>query len=299
MPSSKLLADVIGEWGACAERCDPASAGRRENYQHQRSARAGSDSLARTIEGEVIPRLMLAHGPLQRGEMARGMERRHPSAEDVTELTRLVLEHDSSVATTYVDTLRNRGVPTEYIYVELLAPVARLLGEMWKADLCDFADVTIGLSRLQHILHEMSPAFMDGELPEMTGLKVMLLPLPGEQHTFGIMMVEEYFRRAGWECCTAMPQKTQELTAIVKREHFDVVGISVSGEAMLDRVETVIKAIRKASPNKGLTVLVGGHLFLSRPDLVPRVGADGTAADGRTAVLQLRSVFDTNRKRIS
>ena len=52
-----------------------------------------------------------------------------------------------------------RGASVETLYLDLLAPTARHLGDLWDADVCDFTEVTVGLGRLQQVLHELSPAF--------------------------------------------------------------------------------------------------------------------------------------------
>ena len=62
-------------------------------------------------------------------------------------------------ARTYVEALRAQGVSLESLYLDLLAGAARRLGEWWASDLCDFADVTVGVGRLQQILRELSPEF--------------------------------------------------------------------------------------------------------------------------------------------
>ena len=43
-------------------------------------------------------------------------------------------------------------------------------------------------------------------------------------------------------------------------------------------------ALRRASRNPDLVILVGGRVFSERPELAQDVGADGTAADGELAV---------------
>ncbi|NJK90043.1 MAG: cobalamin B12-binding domain-containing protein [Myxococcales bacterium] len=85
------------------------------------------------------------------------------------------------------------------IFLDLLAPVARLLGDLWLIDLCTFTDVTIGLSRLQQLVRELAPAFEDGHDLRGFGHRALLAPAPGEQHTFGMHLVEEFLRRAGWD----------------------------------------------------------------------------------------------------
>ncbi|RZJ18331.1 MAG: cobalamin-binding protein, partial [Haliea sp.] len=132
---------------------------------------------------------MLAHrAPNECLELAaRDAERLGP--QDVERFARLVLARDDDVAQACVDAMRDRGVPIESIYLDLLAPVARHLGELWEQDLCDFTDVTLGLGRLQQVLRELSPAFGQSIDHPTNGRRVLLLPSPGEQHTFGLVMV--------------------------------------------------------------------------------------------------------------
>jgi len=47
----------------------------------------------------------------------------------------------------------------------------------------------------------------------------------------------------------------------------------------------MISAIRGASMNRSVGVLVGGPMLLAKPEIVQFVGADGTAPDGPQAVL--------------
>jgi MerR family transcriptional regulator, light-induced transcriptional regulator len=290
MPSSKILADVLNQWGSCPELDDGYAARRSSGLSRSREAFSRS-GLAQVIESAVIPRLMVAHRSeiLGKSRVEAGVQ--HIDKEDVVELTRLVLQHDADVALEYTRAHVNRGVAVEEIYMGLLAPSAHLLGEMWKSDHCDFTDVTIGLSRLQHVLHELSPAFNNEDVTSMANQRVLLLPVPEEQHTFGVRMVEEFFRRAGWDCCSAIPRKLSDIVATVSKSNFDVVGISLSGDHLLDRLPEVTAAVRKHSANKNIKVLVGGRVFTEEPALADRIGADGTARDGRHAVLQLRSLF--------
>jgi methanogenic corrinoid protein MtbC1 len=162
---------------------------------------------------------------------------------------------------------------------------------MWKSDVCCFTDVTVGMTRIQQLVHELSPDFERETAQAFEGHRILLMTMPGEQHTLGLMLVEEYFRRSGWDCCSSAPKDARDMTRLVKAQHFDVVGLSVSWGALLDGVASVIQALRKASLNKSVAILVGGSLFLDNPEYVSRVGADGTAEDGRRAVLHLRSLM--------
>lgn len=285
MPGSRQLIEAFGEW----QSCDGTPGGEAAANSAPAVQEFNRAMLGRTIESEVIPRLMMAHRTSDVREQPASLL--HVNREDIAELARIVIEHETSVASAYVEALRNQGVPIDAIFMELLAPTARLLGEMWKADQCCFTDVTIGMARLQQIVHELSPEFERENAQAFDGRRIMLLAMPGEQHTLGIMLVEEYFRRFGWECSSIAPKDLRDISRLVRAQHFDVVGLSAGSASVLASVPAAIQAIRKSSVNKAVVVLVGGNVFLENPELASRVGADGMAEDGRHAILQLRSML--------
>ena len=246
--------------------------------------------LVRALEDEVIPRLVLA----RRGGPAApipALGSRLPNAADVADFTQLILANDVAIAASYVDALRARGTALEAVFLELLAPCARRLGELWKADLCDFTQVTVGLWRLHQLLRELSPTFRDETEHQAPGRRVLLAPAPGEQHMFGICMVAEFFRRAGWDVLGEPPAGGGDLVEIVRSESFALVGLSVGGEVRLDGLAAVIREIRRASRNRSIRVMVGGQAFNARPELVALVGADATAADARQAPQQAKNLL--------
>jgi MerR family transcriptional regulator, light-induced transcriptional regulator len=239
--------------------------------------------LLRTIEGEIIPRLVLALQSAPAGTAPEGVARSAAGADEVTEFARLVAMHDVSVASAYVNALLNRGVALETIYLDVLAPAARLLGEWWKQDLRDFTEVTSGLCRMHQLLHEFSPAFLHDAQPTASDRCVLLVPMPGEQHSFGLIMVAEFFRRAGWDVWDLHPSTPADLVGVVRKHWFSLIGVSLSCESRIEQLTPLITAARASSRNREVRVMVGGQPFVGHPEKVAAVGADATAADGRRA----------------
>lgn len=256
----------------------------------------GLARLVQTIEGEIIPRLMLAHreAPSARSRADAGLT---PGPADVEELVRLVLAHDADVACAFVTALREQGVPDEALYLDLLAPAARRLGDLWSADLSDFAEVTVGLCRLQRVAHSLRGHLLQEDEPPAGGRRALLVAVPGEQHTFGLSLVAEFFRRAGWSVTSEPLRTAQDLLDLVRREWFSIVGLSVSGDTRMGGLASVILGVRRVSCNRAVGVMVGGRIFNERPDLVAQVGADATAPDGRQAVAQAQSLLDLLARR--
>ena len=239
--------------------------------------------LARAIEQEIIPRLMLAHRvvPVPGAHAPRTTKRIGES--EVQLFVKLILAPDDEACSNGVEVFLSEGVSVESIYVDLLAPSARYLGELWERDLCTFTDVTIGLGRLQRILREQSPAFSRTDAGIEDGRSVLLVPSPGEQHTLGLVMVGEFFRRAGWNVSGGAWTAGVDAASLAKDEWFDAIGFSLGAEIHLQQLGNVITSVRQASCNRKITVLVGGPLFGANPGFWEQVGADGMTVDGREA----------------
>jgi hypothetical protein len=113
-------------------------------------------ALARTIEAEIVPRLLMSFARSSRPNDASNRDRGLPEPGDLDELARLLLAHEAEVASAFVQIVRQRGTSAERICLDLLAPVAKRLGTLWESGLCDFHELTRGLERLQAILHDVS-----------------------------------------------------------------------------------------------------------------------------------------------
>lgn len=239
--------------------------------------------LSRLIEAEIIPRLLLAH--LEVPDETKDVARHELSPADVREFTRIILELDMTATLVHVRAVREAGHPLESMFLDLLAPTARLLGDMWEADLCSFTDVTIGLSRLQQVLRDLSPTFENEDRPKVQG-RILLARTPGEQHSFGLAMLETFFRRAGWEVCGADVHGRQDLLRLAREDWFDAIGLSLSSDVLYEAVRSLIPALRKASKNRSVLMMVGGRYFADHPDHAKLIGADVSASDAPDALRQ-------------
>lgn len=248
------------------------------------AARVQLDSF---IRQEIIPRLALAHRDygFRMGESRAGGTVRAFRPEEVVDFTRMITERSFGDVVSFVESLRAEGRPLAEILLDLFAPSARRLGDLWKDDRIDFFDVTIGLSRLQQLLRNFALALGDeGKLPCAERPRALLGPAIGEQHTFGVFMVGEFFRRAGWTITDACIGSADELADAVADDWYDIAGFSLSCESRLEALAAQIKAARAASLNSRLQVMVGGRVFSENPQFVSMVDADATAADGEMAV---------------
>ncbi len=246
--------------------------------------------LAKALESEIIPRLVLSRHAA--GQPAfREADSAAPTTEDIETLARRVMQGDLAGATAQIAALSARNMPIERVYLDVLAPVARHLGEMWNADRCDFTAVTVGLCCLQQLVLENSHAFGPRPGRRDSERRILLAPVPGEQHSFGLLMVGEFFRRQGWDVCSATGAAAREIAATTRAQWFSMVGFTMASDERLDILAALIRDIRRASRNPAIGVLVGGQAFAERPELTALAGADATATDGQQAVLKAETLL--------
>lgn len=222
-----------------------------------------------------------------------------PGPLDVARLAGLLVHADGAQAVAYVDGLLDTGISLETVYLDLLTPAAQRLGDLWVEDTLMFSDVTIGCCRLQQVLTALHPRYGGDSLAVLGGRRALFTPTPGEQHTLGYWVLTEFFRRAGWAATACCCASQDQLVRAVRRDRFAVVGISVACERHLESTEKAIAAVRRASCNPGVGVLVGGPVFADHPDWAFQVGADATAGDGRAAVQQAETMLAEGRLRPS
>lgn len=241
--------------------------------------------LTRAVQAQVIPQL------LQRPALRSAMPTA-PIDAHVKRLAALALQATSHEVVDFVTGLMENGFDAERLYLELLTPTAVLLGEFWAEDFCTFADVTIGMGHLQTAMRSLHPAFFDAAEPVGPGaLRAVLMPLPGEQHTFGLSMLSAFFTRAGWNTWSGQVADAAELDAMIRRDWIDLIGFSLSHDALLDAARVHIAAIRTASRNPGIVIMVGGLPFAENATLATDIGADGTATDGASAVARASALL--------
>ncbi len=248
--------------------------------------------LARFVSDDVIPRLVKLHERIARdASPSEGSgEQPPPTDGDIDDFAELLLGDDLEAAITYISALRDKGLSIETVYLELFAPTARLLGELWERDECDFIDVTIGVGRLQHLLSVFSRSY---GLPDLATKRDVLVALaPGNQHSLGASILEEFFAAAGWRVRSEHSGERMPIIAQIRERSFSLLGLSVGSDGQLRSLKRLIAEVRQKSMNQRVSIMVGGPIFRDRPELCEHVGADATCANAPSAVLAAQRLLE-------
>lgn len=238
--------------------------------------------LRRTILARVVPRLSeIGH---EGGAAPQTQPPASVTAEQVVHFAGLVLAASVPSLIHYIEDLRSAGLGIDAVLLQLLAPAARHLGDLWLADRLSFLDVTGGLGRLQGIMRALGPDLEGDGLGFVHGKKILLAPISGEQHIFGLSVVAAFFRRAGWDVTFEPRILFEDMLTLIRAQRFNAIGLSVATDKALASVNRQVDAIRNASLARNVTLLAGGAAFLLDPDLYKNVGVDAVARDATEAV---------------
>ena len=236
---------------------------------------------ASVIENIIVPRLLMSHVNTNTAMMKEKVSLQNVA---VTDFIKLTTQDDPAAAIDYVRHLMSSGVPFQDVLLELMAPAARVLGERWEEDQASFVEVALGVSRMHRILREFDGVPSHLWSNAGFGRHALLLPTPGEKHSFGLRLVQEFLLRESWTVTNNPVDNVEELGFLVAQEHFDIVGLSLSGQTVIDPFMESIRVIRKRSRNRQVRIIVGGHLFVEKPELIESCGSDAYAVDAPATV---------------
>lgn len=258
--------------------------GDQAQISEKRSADAPVETVFDALFADVVCKLRSDHGAAQSDHRADRSPQQGPfvCAYDA-EFVALLLEGKADEAVEFIQHLRQAGISEQGILLRLLPSAARRLGEMWERDTHDFAEVTIGLCSLHRILRLRSWAEKDVPIPSANAPSIFLTTLVGDQHVFGVSIVAEIFRDAGWFVRACPGNEHSDIMNALKKTWFDVLGISASSAFDISATSKFIQQLRRVSRNPGIKVLVGGHAFSEVADRLKSIGADAFVADAGAA----------------
>ena len=242
-------------------------------------ARQAAQSLSRIVEADIGPRLVLFH----QESLAAAAPERRPTREDIERLAMLVIGNDEAATVAHFEKVRAQDHSYTTLLTYFVAPAARLLGELWKEDVCDFFEVTIGVGRLQAFMDRLTApeALSAGDVRR----RALLIALPGESHVFGVRMVAKVLEATGWDVTLEEQQSAEHNARTVAAEWFGVVGVTVNVASRAELAARTVELVRNASLNRRIAVMAGGNALIEEPELALQIGAEAIGFDAPTAAV--------------
>ncbi|MGZ8218866.1 cobalamin B12-binding domain-containing protein [Methylomagnum sp.] len=175
-----------------------------------------------------------------------------------------------------------KGVSIPGIYLDVITPVLYELGRLWHINKITVGHEHYCTAVAQMVMSQLFPAIFDGSAKQG---RLVAACVAGEPHEIGVRMVSDLFEMNGWDTVflgADVPTESVINTLIEHDAH--ILATSVTLGSHLGAVSDIIQAVRASPGCAGVKILVGGAPFNVDSTLWQRLGADGWAPDGQTAL---------------
>ena len=197
-----------------------------------------------------------------------------------------LFRHNSRRTVRLIQEFREKGIPLNDIYVDILAESMRRVGDLWHT-----AKITVDTEHYcttvtQMAMAQMYPLLFEQERKE----KTLLCACPGtELHEMGARMVADLFENDGWDSIylgAAVPEDA--MLDAVAENHPDLIALSVTMPQHLMACRSLVDAIRTRFP--AVKIAVGGKAFESTHALWKQWPVDLYTQDARQLLEQANRI---------
>ncbi|SLN32049.1 cobalamin B12-binding domain-containing protein [Roseisalinus antarcticus] len=190
---------------------------------------------------------------------------------------------DSSACAILAREMIRNGITREEIADHYVPALARWMGECWVADEMSFAEVSIGVARLQTLLREVGPDWRADVIDTDGETSVLVVVPDAEQHTLGAVALAGQLRRLGLSVKLWLGYRAEEAHRVVAEARYDAVFLSLAHHGTLESVRDIITLIKKAAVNQP-PIVVGGAIVGPPIDIRTATGADHVTNDVNEAL---------------
>jgi excisionase family DNA binding protein len=197
-----------------------------------------------------------------------------------------LLASDEAGAWGVVESALAAGMEPGRVYVDVLAPAMKTIGDEWESGRVSIADEHRASAVAVRLIGRLGPRF--ARKGRSRG-HVAVAGAPGERHAIPLSMLGDLLRGAGFEVTDLGPDVPAEALAdvAIDLDRLTAVCISATNHAADAKLRKAVAAVKKAVD---VPVFVGGAAIIGS-EHARRLGADGWAADGLGAVALVESVL--------
>lgn len=242
-----------------------------------------SRELGDQMPQKVPDLLSLAQELMLKGEIHQqsAIKTENPFSEQAEQYQRYLLATQKYDAINYIMGLADAGISIRDIYLNILQPVQREIGNLWHANKISVAQEHYCTGLTQLAIAQLYSRLFDARPKKH---KMISTCVSGELHEIGLRMVTDIMELEGWDTTylgANMPNES--IVQTILQSNADLVAISVTYPLNLHKAEDLISRIRSEARLDRVKIMVGGYPFLNDPELWQKIGADSFAADASLA----------------
>ncbi len=207
--------------------------------------------------------------------------------EEINKLTNLLLDTEEGSFELAITVLKTHGASIDYIVLDLIPEIARKLGKHWEDDNISFADVSIGVTRLERVIYKLDYLFQANQLERQQNKSILISGCPGSQHSLGTLIFANFMTFSGWQVHRPNKVNIDSMVEGVESKIHQALAISVATNEQLEELPSLISLLRQKSKNPKIIVLIGGPLYNKTPDAFGHIQAEVKAFSPEESVQKL------------
>ena len=207
--------------------------------------------------------------------------------EEINRIADLLLNAEEDAFEYAIKTHKAHGIPIDYIVLDLIPEIARKLGKHWEEDSLSFADVSIGVNKLERVIYKLDYLFQANQLERQQNKSIFVSGCPGSQHSLGTLIFANFLTFSGWQVHRPNKVNIDCMVEGVESKNHQALAISVATNEQLEQLPYLISLLRQKSKNPKIIVLIGGPLYNKTPDAFDDIQADIKACSPEESVQKL------------
>jgi MerR family transcriptional regulator, light-induced transcriptional regulator len=194
----------------------------------------------------------------------------------------LLLSGNRQVALQLIEDALRTGMSLGEIWLKVFQESQYEIGRRWQANKLSIAQEHYCTAATQLIMSKLSNRLFAGS---RNGRSIVSACACGELHEIGLRIVTDFFEIEGWDTYNLGANvPPSSLAEFVEQYRPDVVGLSASMQFHFGSIREMIAALRAATVDNPVSILLGGRAFNGAPDLWREFGAEACACDAEDAV---------------
>ncbi len=254
------------------------------------------EEIERKVEGVNKPKASNEDGWIESPAPSLGKKGGMLDDEEINRITQLLLSTEDGAFELAITVLKTHGVSINYIVLDLIPTIARRLGKQWEDDTLSFAEVSIGVNRLERVIHKLDYLFQVTQLEKRGDHSILISVFPESQHSLGTLILSNYFIHSGWRVYRPENTSLKSISRELESNKHDAIAISISCDEQLERLPNTISVLREKSKNPKIIVLIGGPLYNKAPAKFDHIQADIKAFTPEECVERLNLVLSQIQK---
>ncbi len=203
---------------------------------------------------------------------------------------------EPALAHAVIEQALSRGLGRAELYLEVLAPSQVRIGEMWHEGRINVAQ--------EHLATTITMEMMDFLRQGMAsraglGVRAVVTPVEGDQHTIGARMIADFLAMDGWEVdFLGNGTPADDLAEFVRQRNADLVALSSTLPEFLPNAGNASNAIRELN-SPVPKILLGGKALDKADRDIEGLGCDATAGNILEAVAEARRLVGLTEERLT